>query len=146
MIFTAQVAMLVTKRAALAVVDQAARRRDRLGDGPVRLGSRRVDLAALDLEVGEACPEAAEDEDHHDPEGQETDGAAIALPVRRKQALVHQATRSTSRRRAAMATASGPKIAARITSYTVDGTIALTAAFGIDDVARAVVVTRISIE
>ena len=131
---------------ALAVVDQPTRRRDRLRDRPVRLGPRGVHLPALDLEVGEPRPEDAEHEHHHDPEGQEPDGTAITLPVRREQALVHQATRSTSRRRAAMATASGPKMAARTTSYTVDGRIVPTAAAEIGAVVRAVVVTRMSIE
>ena len=131
---------------ALAVVDQPAGRRDRLRDRPVRLGPGRVHLPALDLEVGEPRPEDAEHQDHHDPEGQEPDGTAIALPVRREQGVVHQSTRSASRRRAAMATASGPKMAARTTSYTVDGRTVPTAAAESGAVVSAVVVTRRSIE
>ena len=137
---------VVDEHAALAVEDQATRRGDRRLGRAIRLGPRGIDLSAVDLEIGEAGAEDAEDQHHHDAEGQETDRATVALPVRGEQLLVHQATRSTSRRRAAIATASGPTAAARTMSYTVDGRIDPAAAADRGAVVRAVVVRRISIE
>ena len=137
---------VVDQHATLAIEDQATRGRDRLLDRPVRLRAGRVGLAAIDLEVGEPGSEDAEHQHHDDAEGQEADGAAVAFAVRGEQVLVHQATRSTSRRRAAIATASGPTTAARTTSYTVDGRIDATAADESGAVVNAVLVRMISME
>src|SRR4029079_15075485 len=137
---------VVDEDAAFPVEDQAARSGDGRLRRAIRLGPRGIDLATIDLQIGEAGAEHAEDQHHHDPEGQESDRATVALPVRGEQLLVHQATRSTSRRRAAIATASGPTAAARTMSYTVDGRIVPAAAADSGAVVRAVVVRRISIE
>ena len=101
--------------AAVAVVDQAARCRDRLLDGPI-VGRKRGKATTVDdLEIEESRGQAGDRDDHREGEDEEAgevaDGARTFVVER-----AHQSSRSDSVRRSWIEIASGPINAARIVS------------------------------
>src|SRR5262249_53786637 len=105
---------------AIPVVDEAAGRRDGLDRGPVAFAHRR-ELAALnDLQVEQPGRQPTDGEDACERKDQEPAGRPRVLLASLE--IDHRGARSSScENRSWIETASGPRIAARTTSYTTPG-------------------------